>query len=1734
MKLTKKQKITIAMFCIYLVVSMSAVFALSISTPVVTPVANAATVTWNTDEAANGSVNYGTTRNLGLTRTAPLTTQNHSIVLPGLSSNTLYFYEVVSSNATTEFKNNNGGNFYNFTTLSNDTTPPAIHAGVPQYVNVNRVSFTGTTEPRSLVRVYVNRPQSDIGTINYDGIATADDTGLFTFVNLQLTQELNEIIIWSRDAAGNTNTSRYITIIDSKPPEVKLIKIQGNEAKFQALPTTSMEAALDIEGTVDEPVNITYTVDVPDNLNVTSSTETLNADGVFTLSVPLTPDEYNRVEIIFEDKGGNIVRFKEIILVDTKDPSIIWDNIDALNPSYIADVTIRGQVSEPGATVIIFVNEQTISAAGFSTSLRDTLVKYGSIAAEIVSGQSLDYTAIADENGEFAIPIYLSQAVVVNQSRYIAPVKGSKGSATNMFEKEDTINLQQQKGNLDALGTTVDLGAAITQAFDNKVRILVIDKVGRTNDPEVKIITFARCGYGGDWKVDIGKMSPGVITPELMSRGMASISFPVTLKWQGPGDPNKAILLDRPDVRPIELSQEVRENYYFDPNELVGASNIQDSWDDAGYKYGNVIVKLNKKELTLEEQQKMAPSDFMVRIPLLLELNYQYESFGKKFTSVQRQCWDVTTAIDVRVPPDTVPRDLLLFSIGFINSTIAAIDVILEPLQTLILVTFVTCLLSWILYFAKKIQTRYQCRGDNIKNPTTDECKRAVQSDREVKAKLQLVCDRIFCPPAPTAEAFMLQHRGSGDVCAGLSADRVGMLEGKSTFFPIKAGDLTKLGGEEKCGQAYLNEYDSVCLGMDELLDSQCLAVYEAERQGRQPPALRAKAEQKCANPLRKGIYGVSNFCSSREKGNYLIRKKDAFGNEKVYEYEDGKVYEVDIRDEAGCEITDKNTGKCVDWGSWKAKVDNRKEVSEEKMRELGFAYLLDKEFVVDPTSGLIRSIQCVCLPAINGYLILWKNVLTTVKACFQTILITGDGSSGTCRAVLTTYICDLVFAAIRCLMKRFGGSSNLDQSRQTDRGIGDFLKITAGAAEDVREDVSGRYGKTNLFKNLFVEKQLIHAICLWAFTGEFDLDLESMLTGAGAIPLKSEGFLYPTTRRFLGSNPLTGRATFVYHIGAGLIAGADINYRLRLVCSPKNDCDPAEFISGQCDCFQKREEVNYDITREFGGGFLPAGELIGPDIGDIYVEIPEADVRFDRAVLEWEYTDNNGQRVQDKIESYISQVGGSPPLGCKFDLGSLEFRCQLVIGGRGFARFVETPALLGDANGNGVIDPGETIKYNLKVEKKSPDFDVQSNDPKLRNPEKQIPFYLKYSLRNQIGALLPLGELLVSEQLASSIVQGGAPSSSYEKLIVINTDNPPFSRGDLPGFQLPTGTERERLFTATTSQLASGILPLTFDNVDLRKVPKTNIIGVDTRTVICKYTDKEYNTIDKALILSKGTGAFEFIAEPVVLEGENPVEVKSTKERCSFNDNETKVTCFGGRIIIPITQQYLSNTQNPPKHGDEIGIKCVRRIPESPAGGISTTTCNDITRNNPSRWTFKVGLYYAKQRDLKQSLSLANSEPSDEVVVYQGQPQELSITVPVVCSDEGKVDPKDIELCPVNVLIEDKEFNNLCACESAKLISGNLSCSGGTCKLDCGGPTAQAYCNVQEGTAKCLYAASTCQPDGIVNDNPCDCDGSRVLENEGKECIGKICARATGDRPTAECIDPPAADPLQGALGPR
>ncbi|MBI4739037.1 fibronectin type III domain-containing protein [Candidatus Woesearchaeota archaeon] len=403
------------------------------------------------------------------------------------------------------------------------------------------------------------------------------------------------------------------------------------------------------------------------------------------------------------------------------------------------------------------------------------------------------------------------------------------------------------------------------------------------------------------------------------------------------------------------------------------------------------------------------------------------------------------------------------------------------------------------------------------------------------------------------------------------------------------------------------------------------------------------------------------------------------------------------------------------------------------------------RQYIVRPAGSMIQSLITLCLTGILSWLANFRNMLGLLMQCFQAILVTGDGSAGQCQSIISQYICDIIYEAISCFVKRMGGP---DGAQIGEGGIGGFFGAVSAAGREVDSDAKSRYGDTNFFATQFTTEKLVHDVCVFAFTGEWPTDWSALLESQVTLPTASSAWVFPATRRWQSYDATSlsgglgvgqGQATYVYRIAYSLNAGADINFQLKLVCSPK-DCPEGK--DGKCDCAHAppASYIASGVTPFTGdvydrvipahiddrsgncpaNGFLKQGKICSEDIL-VKVSSP---VRFDKAVLSWTFV-GAGKGGQSAVpgatvvgsgnyysknvadpsalngfsEAVLRELGG-PPLGlCDFNLGKLSFLCGIELPSSGVARFVGPPQLFR----TDAYVPGESKIASLRVEVQQP-----------------------------------------------------------------------------------------------------------------------------------------------------------------------------------------------------------------------------------------------------------------------------------------------------------------------------------------------------------------------------------------------------------------------------------------------
>jgi hypothetical protein len=197
-----------------------------------------ATIAWTTNEITTSSVYYSA-ENMDYHKDSVALVKDHSIILLNLAKDTSYNFYVGSCDNDNNCVNSSSSNFE----VGIDITPPKIDTIIPKFFNQNQIDITGTTEPSSTMKLFVNNMVFPVRAL--DSSETSE--GNFKFFNIQLQKE-NIIKISAVDKNGNKNESTFRVTVDVEKPIVVLDNTPG----------TTSQKNLTIVGTVNEPVIINF------------------------------------------------------------------------------------------------------------------------------------------------------------------------------------------------------------------------------------------------------------------------------------------------------------------------------------------------------------------------------------------------------------------------------------------------------------------------------------------------------------------------------------------------------------------------------------------------------------------------------------------------------------------------------------------------------------------------------------------------------------------------------------------------------------------------------------------------------------------------------------------------------------------------------------------------------------------------------------------------------------------------------------------------------------------------------------------------------------------------------------------------------------------------------------------------------------------------------------------------------------------------------------------------------------------------------------------------------------------------------------------------------------------------------------------------------------------------------------------------------------------------------------
>ncbi|NCU41916.1 MAG: hypothetical protein EOM19_04320, partial [Candidatus Moranbacteria bacterium] len=192
-----------------------------------------ATLVWNTNVLADTIIHYSESRGDG-TLLTPITisgssvlTNNHQITLSGLTQGTDYYFEVTSTDSQGNIaNNNNGGNYFQFSTTV-DTTPPELSAFQTPVVSNSKAVITFNTDENASSKLFYKKTNEDL----FQEIPWKEtyDRSHYIVIDSLSPQTQYEYYFLAKDINQNereSQTQTFQTLVDPEFDHPPLEKIQ--------------------------------------------------------------------------------------------------------------------------------------------------------------------------------------------------------------------------------------------------------------------------------------------------------------------------------------------------------------------------------------------------------------------------------------------------------------------------------------------------------------------------------------------------------------------------------------------------------------------------------------------------------------------------------------------------------------------------------------------------------------------------------------------------------------------------------------------------------------------------------------------------------------------------------------------------------------------------------------------------------------------------------------------------------------------------------------------------------------------------------------------------------------------------------------------------------------------------------------------------------------------------------------------------------------------------------------------------------------------------------------------------------------------------------------------------------------------------------------------------------------------------------------------------------------------
>jgi hypothetical protein len=318
-----------------------------------------AVATWSTDEPADSQADYGLTVSYGTSSgTNPALVTSHSVMLTGLSPNTLFHYRVSSKDAAGNLRI---GNDKTFVTLpAQDTTAPAVSITSPSGGAIVSGSVTVSASASDNVRVAGVQFLLDGQPLGVEDLTAPYATA---WNSLQTSSGQHIVSARARDAAGNKAEAAISVVVDNEAPTGSVVINSG--AKF----TRTRSVTLSLSAT-DRQSSVTK-MRFSSTGTSYSSPQAYNTIQSWTLS---SGDGVKTVYVQFQDARGNWSQaFTDMITYDSTKPTQSSIGVTARTD---VSATITWVTNEPASSQVEY---GPTTSYGHSTPLDTALVTNHSV-----------------------------------------------------------------------------------------------------------------------------------------------------------------------------------------------------------------------------------------------------------------------------------------------------------------------------------------------------------------------------------------------------------------------------------------------------------------------------------------------------------------------------------------------------------------------------------------------------------------------------------------------------------------------------------------------------------------------------------------------------------------------------------------------------------------------------------------------------------------------------------------------------------------------------------------------------------------------------------------------------------------------------------------------------------------------------------------------------------------------------------------------------------------------------------------------------------------------------------------------------------------------------------------------------------------------------------------------------------------------------------------------------------